>query len=70
MAAVDHVGHSVTAIVHSKSEDLNLTENQTIQKVGASCSYLNYQLPLPRVSGKYKLTVYAEDSCKNEGIVL
>ena len=41
-----------------------------MQRVGASCSYLNYRLPYPRISGKYELTLYAEDPCNSEGIIL
>ena len=68
VAAVDHVNHTLAATIHSNFEDLGITARETVQRITAKCSYLDYQVTFPRVNEAYKLNVYAEGPCSGHGI--
>lgn len=71
IAAIDQVGHPLTAQVISafrESHLISLPANQTNQEVGPNCTSLNYQLGFPSVLRKYELILYAEGPCNGRGI--
>ena len=69
IAAVDQVGHPLSATVMSAFSKLDiLPANQSIQGVGTSCSNLTYQVTLPSTSKNYQLILHAEGPCGDIGI--
>ena len=68
IAAVDQVGHPVTATVKSDFGLNILPASQMNQEVGTNCSDLTYRVSFPRTSKNYRLTLYAEGPCNQTGI--
>ena len=70
VAAVDQVNQTVTATIQSRFEDLTLSRSQTVHKIDANCSDIEYLVSFPDVSKPevYELTIYAEGPCNNTGI--
>ena len=68
IAAVDQVQHIVSATIHSKFKDVKVSESQTVQRINANCSNLEYQVSFPRVRENYELIIHAEGPCNNKGI--
>ena len=68
VAAVDQVNHTVPATVQSRFEDLNLAESQSIRRIDATCSKLEYRVSFPNVPEIYDLTVFPEGPCGDKGI--
>ena len=68
IAAVDHVQHMVAATILSMFQDLEVSESQTVQRINANCSNLEYQVSFPRVRETYELVIHAEGPCNNQGI--
>ena len=67
IAAIDQVNHAVPATIISKFENLNVTESQTMQRIGPECHELKYHVAFPIVS-TYKLYVYPDGPCAAKGI--
>ena len=71
IAAIDQVGHPLTATVRStfrESHLISLPANQMIQEVDPNCTNLDYQVGFPSISRKYELILYAEGPCDGRGI--
>jgi predicted outer membrane repeat protein len=68
VAAVDQVQHMVAATILSKFHDLKVSESQTLQRINANCSNLEYQVSFPRVKETYELVIHAQGPCNNQGI--
>lgn len=69
VAAVDQVYHPITATISSSFKGLSLLDSQTIHKVGASCSDLNYRaVSFPQAPREYQLILYADGPCRDAGI--
>ena len=58
----------VAATILSKFQDLKVSESQTVQRINANCSNLEYQVSFPRVKETYELVIHAEGPCNNQGI--
>ena len=68
IAAVDQVQHMVAATILSKFKDVSVSESQTVQRINANCSNLEYQVSFPRVKETYEFIIHAEGPCNNQGI--
>lgn len=68
VAAVDQVYYPITATVSSSFKGLSLSESQTLHKVGANCSDLNYHVTFPQAPKEYQLILYADGPCGDTGI--
>ena len=67
IAAIDQVNHAVPATIISKFKNLNVTESQTVQRIGPECHELKYHVAFPSVS-TYKLYMYPDGPCAAKGI--
>ena len=68
LAAVDQVNRSVSATIQSRFVDLTVPESQTVRKISANCTDLEYQVSFPSSQEKYKLIAYAWGPCRNQSI--
>ena len=68
LAAVDQVNRSVRATVQSQFVNLTVPESQTVQKISANCTDLEYQVAFPSAQAKYELIAYAWGPCGNRSI--
>ena len=68
LAAVDQVNRSVSATIQSQFVNLTVPESQSVQKVSANCTDLEYQISFPSVQAKYELIAYAWGPCGNQSI--
>ena len=68
VAAVDQVNNTVTATVYSNYKNLNVTASQTVRRIDAECSNLEYYIFFPNALRTYDLNIYADGPCSNKSI--
>ena len=59
---------SVSAAIQSELMGVGLPKNQTIRRIDAQCSNLDYQVFFPTVSEMYRLVIYARGPCNDIGV--
>ena len=68
IAAVDQVNHTIAATILSKFNDnINLTESETIKRIGPECHKLKYRISFPSIK-KYELHLYPKGLCADKSI--
>ena len=68
LAAVDQVNRSISATIQSQFVNLTVPESQSVQKVSANCTDLEYQISFPSAQTKFELIGYAWGPCGNRSI--
>ena len=68
VVAIDQVSSVINSTIHSSFKGVYLPENQTVHKVGASCTFLSYQISFPKANQNYELIIYPEGPCNSNGI--